>query len=312
MKNNVDHDSRKQILKCILLSAYLILMLTFHPRSSEVKQEHQETQVELNSEVSNSSIFFQENSFNNNEILNFDNLESRFTIPVVSIIDMQKEQRVEESLVEETNNQISLSSPTDFSFMQIPYDYCEDIAEKDESSQILEESEVEVVVEYNYQEDEPIEQFDIDEVTSEDPELLTSIQYDEEIEVVEEISEDLEFLAEITEEQPAERIYHPTKWTGGVLTAHKGVNQGPSGKETYYNLPMDGIVDMMHNLGYNDEHWIREDGVHMLGEYVMVAANLSVHPRGSIVETSLGMGIVADTGGFARKNPTQLDIATTW
>lgn len=104
----------------------------------------------------------------------------------------------------------------------------------------------------------------------------------------------------------------PVEWDGSVLSKKKGVNQGPSGKETYYNLPMDGIVKMMRGMGNNDEHWIREDGVHMLGDYVMVAANLSVHPRGSYVETSLGIGVVTDTGGFAEHNPTQLDIATVW
>lgn len=102
------------------------------------------------------------------------------------------------------------------------------------------------------------------------------------------------------------------EWDGGVLTKRKGVNQGPSGKETYYSLPMDGVIKMMRAMGNNDEHWIREDGVHMLGDYVMVAANLNLRPRGSYIETSLGMGVVADTGGFAKDNPTQLDIATIW
>ena len=50
----------------------------------------------------------------------------------------------------------------------------------------------------------------------------------------------------------------------------------------------------------------------MLGNYIMVAANLSRHPRGSIVKTSLGLAIVCDTGGFASRNPTQIDIATNW
>ena len=57
---------------------------------------------------------------------------------------------------------------------------------------------------------------------------------------------------------------------------------------------------------------MREDGVKMLGGYVMVAANFSIHPLASLVPTSLGMGIVVDTGGFALNNPTQLDIAVTW
>ena len=44
----------------------------------------------------------------------------------------------------------------------------------------------------------------------------------------------------------------------------------------------------------------------------MVAADLSIRPRGSTIATSLGMGLVCDTGSFIYNNPTQLDIATTW
>ena len=44
----------------------------------------------------------------------------------------------------------------------------------------------------------------------------------------------------------------------------------------------------------------------------MVAAAFSIRPKGTIVESSLGPAIVCDTGGFAKRNPTQLDIATTW
>lgn len=97
-----------------------------------------------------------------------------------------------------------------------------------------------------------------------------------------------------------------------VLNEYAGTVQGPSGKETYYNLPMEEIVKYMHSKGVKGEYWVRNDGVKMLGKYVMVAANLRVHPRGSLVETSLGTGIVCDTGSFAYNNITQLDIATTW
>ena len=101
-------------------------------------------------------------------------------------------------------------------------------------------------------------------------------------------------------------------WDGSVLTRSKGVNYGPSGKETYYNLPMQGVVNIMRRMGNNDPYWVRDDGCKMLGDYIMVAANLDVHPRGSLVETSLGTAIVCDTGGFAKNNPTQLDIAVNW
>lgn len=103
-----------------------------------------------------------------------------------------------------------------------------------------------------------------------------------------------------------------SNWNGSVLTKSKGVNQGPSGKETYYNLNMSGVIKAMRNIGNNDEYWVRNDGCKMLGNYIMVAANLKVHPRGSLVETSLGTGIVCDTGSFANGNPNQLDIAVNW
>ena len=102
------------------------------------------------------------------------------------------------------------------------------------------------------------------------------------------------------------------EWDGPVLTAWAGTVMGPSGKETYYNLDMSGIVQIMRGMGNTDEYWIREDGCKMLGDYIMCAANLDVHPRGSLVQSSLGMCIVCDTGGFAAYNPTQLDIATNW
>ena len=111
-------------------------------------------------------------------------------------------------------------------------------------------------------------------------------------------------------------VYSSTnKTTSGGLTKSAGVYNGPSGKETYYNLNMSGVVSIMRSMGYSEEeypYWVREDGCKMLGDYIMVAANFSIRPRGTIVETSLGQGIVCDTGGFASYNTTQLDIATNW
>lgn len=99
------------------------------------------------------------------------------------------------------------------------------------------------------------------------------------------------------------------------LTKSGGVFAGPSGKETYYNLPMGKCIQIMRDMGYSVEeypYWIREDGAKMLGDYVMCAAELNSRPKGTIVETSLGMGIVVDTGSFAYSNPTQIDICTDW
>ena len=107
------------------------------------------------------------------------------------------------------------------------------------------------------------------------------------------------------------------EYDGNVLNSRDGViHNGPGGgKETYYDLNMDKVVQNMRNQGFDEEtypYWVREDGVKMIGDYVMVAANLNVHPRGSIVATSLGVGMVCDTGDFAKGNTLQLDIATNW
>lgn len=102
-----------------------------------------------------------------------------------------------------------------------------------------------------------------------------------------------------------------SSWTGPKLTAAKGANYGPSGKETYYNLDMSWVVWYMHYLGYTGEYHVREDGVKMLGDYIMCGADFSKHPRGSLIETSLGTAIVADTGYFYLSD-VDVDIATAW
>ena len=103
-----------------------------------------------------------------------------------------------------------------------------------------------------------------------------------------------------------------TTWDGPVLNSFAGIIEGPSGNETYYNLDMSGVVSNMQNLGYNYKYWVRNDGVKMFGDYVMCAANLETRPKGTIIETSLGTGIVCDTGGFVSWDPNRLDIAVTW
>lgn len=122
-------------------------------------------------------------------------------------------------------------------------------------------------------------------------------------------------LGSAKEQQTRDELASQTRsksWTGSVLNRVSGVNVGPSGKETYYNLNMTKIVSAMKKLGVNSEYWVRDDGVKMYGDYIMCAANLSVYPRGSIVETSLGTGIVCDTGAFAKNSSIVLDIATAW
>lgn len=102
---------------------------------------------------------------------------------------------------------------------------------------------------------------------------------------------------------------------GESLTKSGGVYYGASGKETWYNLPMGKVINIMRAEGYTVEEypfWIRKDGAKMLGSYVMIAADLKIRPRGTVLDTSLGKGLVVDTGAFAASNPYQIDIATNW
>ena len=111
------------------------------------------------------------------------------------------------------------------------------------------------------------------------------------------------------------QIILPTTWTGSRLSRSRGVCYGPSGRETYYNMDMSFCISRMRSRGYSEKeypYYIRDDGCKMLGPYIMVAANFKIRPLGTIVETSLGWGIVVDTGGFTRSYPRGLDIAVNW
>ena len=106
---------------------------------------------------------------------------------------------------------------------------------------------------------------------------------------------------------------NPVPQTSAKLTKRRGVFRGPNGKETYYNLNMKNIIRRLSAKGYEGSYWIREDGAKMYGDYIMVAANWKRFPYGSIVDTSLGKGIVCDTGAFARNGSgITFDIATAW
>lgn len=129
------------------------------------------------------------------------------------------------------------------------------------------------------------------------------------------ISNDEPEMLYITNDELEPLYITGSSWNGSKLTKAGGVNQGPTGLETYYNLPMGGVVSIMRGMGFSEEdypYWEREDGCKMLGPYVMVAANLNLFPRGTTIECSLGTALVCDTGGFAESNPTQLDIAVNW
>ena len=80
-------------------------------------------------------------------------------------------------------------------------------------------------------------------------------------------------------------------------------------EETYYDLPMSGVMGFCGKSSYS----VREDGAKVDDDgYVIVAADLSRYPRCSVVETSLGLGKVYDTGSFVATRPENFDLATDW
>lgn len=99
------------------------------------------------------------------------------------------------------------------------------------------------------------------------------------------------------------------------ITADGGTYNNEYGqKETWYNLDMSGIVRRMRDRGYSVEeypYWVKPDTREkMLGDYIMVAADLSIYKRGTIVNTSLGPGIVCDTGKDIKGQ--RFDLAVDW
>ena len=88
------------------------------------------------------------------------------------------------------------------------------------------------------------------------------------------------------------------------LTRSGGVNYYNGNEETYYNLNMSGVISNAQSMGIQGNYWIRDDGVKMYGDYVIVAAQMN---KGTIISTSLGTGIVLDYCPAGT-----IDIATNW
>lgn len=135
----------------------------------------------------------------------------------------------------------------------------------------------------------------------------------------EEISRTL--ISEETVKQPKERVVAVgASWIErNPLSPSRGAQvysyTKPNGvtvdrKETYYDLDMSSV---MYNCGAGGQYSVRADGAKVDPDgYVIVAAHLGNYPRCTIVETSLGLGKVYDTGGFAQTNSEQFDLATDW
>ena len=80
--------------------------------------------------------------------------------------------------------------------------------------------------------------------------------------------------------------------------------------ETFYNLSMKRVVQRAKANGIPGEYWEAENGCKMLGDYIICAG--AKNRYGEIIDTSLGRGIIIDSGDFEKTEPTTIDIATTW
>ena len=93
-----------------------------------------------------------------------------------------------------------------------------------------------------------------------------------------------------------------------ILTAGLGRITYGNHVETWYDLPMNKVIQRSQDAGIPCEYWIDERGVKMFGQWVIVAAHPS-KTRYTRVQTSLGEGIILD---FHTTQDTELyDIATS-
>ena len=122
-------------------------------------------------------------------------------------------------------------------------------------------------------------------------------------------------IQSFTLEEPKEQVEVIGAKPGpNALSKSKGAQQytdsrGVTHRETYYDLPMNVVIGACGGGGYS----VRGDGAKVDKDgYILVAANYGNYPKCSIVETSMGLGRVYDTGGFAAKHPHGFDLATDW
>ncbi len=123
-------------------------------------------------------------------------------------------------------------------------------------------------------------------------------------------------IANIITRNPTEQIEVIGLYNDGSgLTKNKGAqyftdSKGVSHRETYYDLNMSTA---MQSCGQGGHYNVRPDGAKVDGQgYIIVAADYAIYPKCSIVETSLGLAKVYDTGGFVARFPYGFDLATDW
>lgn len=114
--------------------------------------------------------------------------------------------------------------------------------------------------------------------------------------------------------QPRTSTLAVNKPTPYALTKSRGAQfytdkSGVTHRETYYDLPMNIVIS---SCGPGD-YKVRSDGAKVDKDgYILVAADYAIYPKCTIVETSMGLGKVYDTGGFVARYPHGFDLATDW
>lgn len=121
-------------------------------------------------------------------------------------------------------------------------------------------------------------------------------------------------IQNVVNKEPVKQVELVGNKSVNGLTKSKGAgvftdSQGVAHRETYYDLPMNVV---MRACGGGD-YTIRSDGAKIDRDgYILVAAHYGRYPRCSVIETSMGLGKVYDTGGFVARYPDGFDLATDW
>lgn len=120
-------------------------------------------------------------------------------------------------------------------------------------------------------------------------------------------------IQNVVSSQPKKQVERIGNKPVNPLSKSKGAghftdSRGISHRETYYDLPMNVVMGACGGT-----YVIRADGAKVDQDgYILIAANYSRYPRCSVVETSMGLGKVYDTGGFVVHHPDGFDLATDW
>lgn len=107
----------------------------------------------------------------------------------------------------------------------------------------------------------------------------------------------------------------PTDCVHPYSESNTGIYYNAEGKRESYYYYQPHMVNYMREFGYSEDeypYWVRDDGVQMFGEYVVVAADPSIYYFGDLIPTSLGMGMVCDLGGVSEEYYEYVDIGTIW